>query len=58
LAKTYACADLGMDCDWTVSGNTEDEVFAKVRYHGTVVHEEGDWPPEVEAEVRGAIKDR
>jgi predicted small metal-binding protein len=47
-----------MDCDWTVSGNTEDEVFAKVRYHGTVVHEEGDWPPEVEAEVRGAIKDR
>jgi predicted small metal-binding protein len=31
-----------MDCDWTVSGDTEDEVFAKVRDHGTVIHEEGE----------------
>jgi predicted small metal-binding protein len=57
MAKTYACADLGEDCGWSTSGETENEVMANIVEHAAEVHPDDEWTPEVTAEVRGAIKD-
>ncbi len=36
----YACRDLGVDCDYVVSGETTEEVKEKVFAHAGVVHAE------------------
>lgn len=57
MPKTYACIDLGADCGWDASGETEDDVIAKILVHAAKIHPEDELTPEVMAEVRAAIKD-
>ena len=57
MAKTYTCRDVGVDCDWKTSGETEDEVMANIEEHAAQVHPKIDLTPELVAAVRGAIKD-
>lgn len=35
---TFACKDLGVDCQHVVSGSTKEEVIQKAMEHGSVVH--------------------
>ncbi len=35
---TYACKDLGVDCDFVTTGATVEEVKEKVFAHASVVH--------------------
>ena len=58
----YACRDLGVDCDFSTTAETPEEVKKAVFAHGNVVHKEmlGSMTPEQLAElekaVEGAIK--
>ena len=36
--ETFACARLGIDCDFVATGATKDEVMQKAMEHGGVVH--------------------
>jgi len=36
----YACRDLGMDCDFSVTGETFEEVKNAAFAHGGVVHKD------------------
>jgi predicted small metal-binding protein len=38
--KTFACKDLGMDCDFVAKGETVEEVSRKAMEHGQKVHGE------------------
>lgn len=40
MAKTYTCRDVGVDCDWKISGVTEDNVMANVAEHAALIHPE------------------
>ena len=55
--KTYTCLDVGVDCDWKTSGETEDEVMANIGEHAAKVHPDIELTPELMATVRGVIKD-
>ena len=57
MAKTYTCRDVGVDCDWSTSGETEDEVMASIGEHAAQVHPTIELTPELMASVRGVIKD-
>jgi predicted small metal-binding protein len=57
MSKTYTCPDVGVACDWNTSGETEDEVMAKIQEHAAKVHPTIELTPELVAAVRGAIKD-
>jgi len=57
MAKTYTCRDVGVDCDWKISGATEDEVMASISEHAAQVHPTIDLTPELVAAVKNVIKD-
>lgn len=33
MSKTFTCRNVGVDCDWKTSGETTDEVMAKIQAH-------------------------
>ena len=57
MAKSCTCRDVGVDCDWKTSGETEDEVMAAIRTHAAQVHPTIELAPELMETVRAAIKD-
>ncbi len=57
MSKTYTCRDVGVDCDWNTSGETKDEVMAKIQAHAAQVHPTIELTPELVEKVRDAIKD-
>jgi predicted small metal-binding protein len=58
----YACKDLGVDCDFSITGETTEEVKKAVFAHANVAHKEmlQSMTPEqlagLEKAVDGAIK--
>jgi predicted small metal-binding protein len=34
----FACKDLGLDCNFSTSGDTKEEVMQKAMAHGNVAH--------------------
>ena len=57
MAKTYSCRDVGVDCDWKISGGTEDNVMASVAEHAALIHTEIELTSDLIAMVRSAIRD-
>ncbi len=57
MSKTYTCRDVGVDCDWRTSAETEDEVMATIQQHAAQVHPTIELTPDLVNAVRGAIKD-
>ena len=57
MVKTYTCKDVGVDCDWKTSGETEDDVMASIGEHAAQVHPEIELTPELMTSVRAVIKD-
>lgn len=57
--KTFACKDLGMDCNFVAEGETEEEVLAKAKEHGQTVHgqTDADMTPELEEKIKSLTKD-
>ncbi len=56
VAKTYTCRDVGVDCNWTTSGETEDDVMANIEEHAAQIHPDIELTPDLVAAVRGVIK--
>ncbi len=38
MAKYIRCRDAGVDCDFVVRGDTEEELFRKALEHGKAFH--------------------
>ena len=58
MPKTLSCRDVGMDCDFKMQGQTEDEVVRKAGEHAKSVHKMEKITPELERKVRGAVRDQ
>ncbi len=56
MSKAYACRDIRMDCEWSVSAETEGELLRLIGEHFAEAHKATDTPPCLLAEVRKAIK--
>ena len=57
MAKSVSCRDVGMDCDFVATGNTEDEILSQCAEHARVEHNMNEIPAEVRDKVRAAIRD-
>ena len=57
MAKTLTCRDVGVDCDFQATGETNEEILAKAAEHAKTAHGFDDIPPELLDKVQAAIKD-
>ena len=57
MGKVLKCRDVGVDCDFEVRGETEEEILAKAAEHAQGCHAGVEMTPEVHAKIKAAIKD-
>ena len=57
MVITYTCRDVGVDCDWSASSETEEGLMALIAEHAKNVHPEIELTPELVAQVKGAFKE-
>ncbi len=58
MSKVYTCRDIGMECEWSVSAETEGELLLLIGEHMAQVHEIADTSPDLVVHVMEAIKDK
>lgn len=56
MTKEIRCRDVGVDCDWVASGETEEEIMKKAGEHAKKDHGMNEIPPELVQKVREAIR--
>ena len=57
MSKPFACRDIGMECEWSVSAETGGELQLLIGEHMAQIHEIADTAPDLLTQVRRAIKD-
>jgi predicted small metal-binding protein len=58
MAKSIKCSDTGVDCDWSTTAETEEELLKKVHEHAKEQHGFTEITPELLAKVKANIKDQ
>jgi predicted small metal-binding protein len=56
MTKTISCRDVGVDCDFIATGETEQEILEQCAEHARTAHGMTELPPDLAMKVRGAIK--
>lgn len=56
MTKSIKCSDVGVDCDWSASAQTEEELYKKIEVHAKE-HGFNGIPKELLSKVKAAIKD-
>jgi len=57
MKKSFSCKDVGSDCDFTICGKTEDEIFRKAKKHALKEHNMSELTQEFKDKARSAIRD-
>ncbi len=57
MSKTMRCKDVGPDCDFVASGETDEEVIAQVAEHARSEYGFEEVPPELAEKAKAAILD-
>jgi len=59
MVITFTCRDVGEDCDWSASSETEEGLMELIFEHARKVHRENpaEYSPEVMAQIKGAFKE-
>jgi predicted small metal-binding protein len=55
--RRISCRDIGVECDFVATGNTDEEVLQKCAQHGKQAHDMGELPPELAQRVKANIKE-
>ncbi len=56
MGYEFACKDIGMDCDFKVSGKTKEELMPKIAEHAKDKHKIDQIPPDLMQKIQKAIK--
>ena len=57
MPKTLNCRDVGVDCDFVATGETEAEIMTKAVEHARSEHGFDEISPELAEKVQAAIRD-
>jgi len=57
MSKVLRCRDVGMDCDFVVQADTEEEILQHAAAHARMVHDMQEIPAEVMTAVRAAVRE-
>lgn len=53
---SYACMDMGMECDWSASAETEEELLKEIVEHATKDHNMTTIPTALLEKIKSVIK--
>jgi len=56
MAKSISCSDVGVDCDWKASADTEEELMKKIAAHAKE-HGFTEIPKDLLSKIKTAIKE-
>ena len=57
MSKVLRCRDVGMDCDFVVQADTEEEILQHAAAHARMVHNMQEIPAEVITAVLAAVRE-
>lgn len=57
MTKVIRCKDAGVDCDFVVRGETEEELFTNALEHGRTFHGMKEIPPDLKDKMRMLIRE-
>jgi predicted small metal-binding protein len=57
MAKVIRCRDAGVDCDFVVRGETEEELFRNALEHGKAFHGMTEIPKDLQEKMRTLIQE-
>ena len=57
MAKSICCRDVGVDCDFSATAETMEDLLQKCAEHASSAHGINEITPELLAAVHGAIKE-
>lgn len=57
MTKSLSCADVGTDCSWSTTAETEEELMKKVAQHAKEEHEGMEVTPELVEKIKSNIKE-
>lgn len=52
----FSCSDVGMNCGFTTSAKTTEDLMSKIAAHAKDVHNITEIDPDLKKKVEGAIK--
>jgi len=57
MVRVVSCKDVGVDCDFVMRGETDQDILQQAAEHARTAHNMTEIPPEVAEKLRGAIRD-
>ncbi|MGC8496246.1 MAG: DUF1059 domain-containing protein [Candidatus Micrarchaeia archaeon] len=57
MAKTFACADIGMSCGFTAKANDENALMKKIAKHAKEAHNMTNIDAATMSKIKAAIKE-
>jgi len=57
MTKSISCADVGSDCGWSTTAETEEDLMNKVAEHVKEEHKDLEVTPEAVAKIKSHIKE-
>ena len=57
MSKSISCADVGAECGWSATAETEEDLLAKCEAHAKEEHQGMEITPELVAKIKSHIKD-
>ncbi len=57
MAKTFACKDIGLECDFKADAESEEELMQKIAEHAKAAHDMEQIDEGTMEKVKAAIKD-
>ena len=57
MNKSLSCRDMGVDCDYSICAETEEEIFAKAAEHGRTEHNITEISDEMKDKARSVIRE-
>ncbi len=56
MAKSFTCSDVGVNCNWSASSESNEDLLNKIKGHAKSAHNFEEIPPELYEKVKNAIK--
>ena len=57
MTKSIICSDVGSDCGWSATAETEEVLMGKVAEHAKEEHKDLEITPEVVEKIKSHIKE-
>ena len=57
MTKSISCSDAGVDCNWSATGATDEEILEKATEHVKESHKDMEINSEFAEKVKSLIKD-